>query len=70
MKIFSFLKIKIRKKTASSKPGHIFFYNLNLSPCYFAVRWFVKIINLIKEGKRISFLNYKKINIISQDRIE
>ena len=40
----------------------------------FAVRWFIRIINQIKEEKRISFLKYKKTNklnpIISQDRIE
>ncbi len=56
---------KIRKKTeilrmsTNSFSWPYFVYNFNFSPCYFlvfAVRWFIKIINLIKENKIIRTL--------------
>ena len=44
-----------------------------VSILHFAVRWFIRIMNLLKEGKRISLPKHKKMHrnpIISQNRIE
>ena len=67
--IFSFPKTKIRKKKLPCKHEYkqlllnlaIFYTSFQfVSMLLFAVRWFIRIINLIKAGKRISFSKYKK----------
>ena len=68
VKISSNPKTKIRKKnilqgclqTASTKPEYILYLIAICLMLLFAVGWFIRIINLRKEGKRISFIKYKK----------